>query len=163
MENTPRYYALALLTVIRNQEGADGNNLPLGLATRVQTKSSIYDLAAHRLLQALIEHPPSLQANQVVAQEFLTELTKCGNSTVAASGDGSSTFCDTFYVEYYVQVNSLKDDLSASPDDWAGAVYKELRREGNISPLTDDTELASRYLNDLIIPCRVQCNICKLL
>ena len=157
MENTLRSYAVALLALMRNQEGADGDNPPLGWARRWETQSSIYNLAAHRLLQALVEHPPSPEANRVVAQEFMAELAKCGNSTVVTLSEGSPTLRDTFHIEYYVQVNSLNGDLSVSPGNWAEAVYEELSQNGNILPLTD---LAGDYLNNLILPCRVQCTIC---
>jgi hypothetical protein len=65
-----------------------------------------------------------------------------------------------FYVEYYMQVNTLYHTrpIRQSPHDWAAAVYGHLTRDGGeISHLTG---LATYYLNNLVIPCRVQCNIC---
>jgi hypothetical protein len=157
MENTPHSYALALLELMGNQEGADQDNPPLGWALHLETQSSVFNLAAHRLLRPLIEHSPSPEA---VAQQFMAGLAQCENSAVIDLGDAlSTTLCDPFYVEYYVQVNSLNSDRSVSPANWAAAVYEGLSREGNISPLTN---LAVLYLNDLVIPCRVTCNICWL-
>ena len=153
MENTTQSYALALLKLMGNQEGANEDNPPLGWALHLETQSSVYSQTAHKLLQALIEHSPS---PETVAQQVLTELGKCDNASVAGFGDALSTFCDTFYVEYYVQVDSLDTDRSASPANWAAAVYEGLGRNGNMSPLMN---LAVLYLNDLVIPCRVQCNI----
>jgi hypothetical protein len=64
-----------------------------------------------------------------------------------------------FYVKYYMQVNSLNQNHQ-NHNDWAEAVYEELSQNGgNISHLTG---LATYYLNNLVIPCRVQCNICWL-
>ncbi|KAF8497136.1 hypothetical protein F5888DRAFT_1889776 [Russula emetica] len=150
MENTPlaQSYALSLLTLMGNQEGTNEDNPPLGWALHLETQSSVFNLAAHRLLRTLIEHSPSPEA---VAQQFMTELARCENSAVIDLGDALSTLCDTFYVEYYVQVDSLNSDRSISPANWAAAVYKELSRNGNISPLTN---LAVLYLNDLVIPFR---------
>ena len=151
MENTLQSYALALLTLWRNQEGADWQNPPLGWAFRWHTKRSIYTLAAHRLLQALVEHSPS---PEVVAQQFMTELGQCGNDNVIVHGDALSTLSDKFYVEYYVQVNLLNSDRFSSPAGWAAAVHRTITDNNiNMNTLTD---LAARYLNDLIIPCRVQ-------
>jgi hypothetical protein len=93
----PRPYALALLTLWRSQPDANGpgENPPLGWALRYDTSTSTYNLPAHRLLQALIEHPPSPAADQVVARRFMTELLLCGNSAVINLGDAPSTLCDT--------------------------------------------------------------------
>ena len=91
IKNTPRCYALALLTLMGDQEGVDNENPPLGMAVCWETQSSIYNLPAHRLLQALIEHPPTPEANQAIAQQFFTELAKCENSIVIELGDAAST------------------------------------------------------------------------
>jgi hypothetical protein len=154
----PRPYALALLTLWRDANGP-GENPPLGWALRYETSTSTFNLPAHRLLQALIEHPPSPAADQVVARRFMTELLLCGNPAVINLGDAPSTLCDTFYVECYVQVNNLNSDyLHSSPDEWAIAVFQEIEQNGgNMVPLEN---LAGAYLNDLVIPSRVQCNIC---
>jgi len=120
MENTgtPQSYALALLKLMGNQEGAE-DNPPLGWALHLETQSSVFNLAAHRLMQTLIEHSPSPEA---VAQQFMTGLAQCENSAVVDLGDALSIFCDTFYVEYYVQVDSLNCDRSVSPANWAAAI-----------------------------------------
>jgi hypothetical protein len=55
--------------------------------------------------------------------------------------------------------STLNSDRSVSLANWAAAVYEELSRNGNKLPLTN---LAVLYLNDLVIPCRVQRNICWL-
>ena len=155
MENTPQSYALALLTLMGDQEAIE--NPPLGWACRWETQSSNYSLAAHRLLRALIEHPPSPEANQVVAHQFMDELLQCENSAVIDLGEATSILSDTFYVEYYVQVHSLNSDRFVSPANWAAAVYEGLSRNGNILPLSN---LAASYLNNLVIPSKAQCNIC---
>jgi hypothetical protein len=103
MENsqyTSRSYALALLALWGSQPGADGENPLLGWALRWNTSSSTYTVVAHRLLSALIEYPPSPEADQAVAQLFLTELAQCNNPIVVNLGDAVSTLCDSFYVEY---------------------------------------------------------------
>jgi len=156
-QNTLRSYAIALLTLMGNQEGANEDNPPLGMALHCETQLSMFNLAAHRLLRTLIEHSPSPEA---VAQQFVTELAECEKSAVIDLGDALSTLCDAFYVEYYyMQVTSLNSDRSVSLANWVAAVYEGLSRDGNISPLTN---LAILYLNDLVIPCRVQCIICWL-
>lgn len=156
MENTTQSYALALLKLMGNQEGANEDNPPLGSwALHLETQSSVFNLATQRLLQTLIEHSPSPEA---VAQQFMTELAQCENSAVIDLGDALSTFCETFYVIKISQVHNLSGDRSVSPDDWAAAVNKELDENGgNTSFLTD---LASYYMTHLVIACRVQCNIC---
>ena len=153
-QNTLQSYALALLTLWRNQEGADGPNPPLGWAFRLETQTSIYNLAAHRLLPALIEHSPS---PEVVARQFMTELGRCDYDDVITHGDALSTLNDKFYVEYYVQVNLLNSDRSSSPTDWA-VVAHGIITQNNVK-MDTLTSLAALYLNDLVIQCRVQCNI----
>ena len=58
-------------------------NLPLGMATRVGVEQSAYNVPAHRLLAALINHAPS---PDTIAREFLVELGKCGMSAVESLG-----------------------------------------------------------------------------
>lgn len=130
MENALQSYALALLKLMGNQEGAGGDNPPLGWALHLETRSSVYKLAAHKLLQTLIEHSPSPEA---VTQQFMTELAQCENSVVIDL------------------VDSLNSDRSVSPANWAAAVYEGLSQSKNISPLTN---LAVFYLNNLVIPLR---------
>jgi hypothetical protein len=59
----------------------------------------------------------------------------------------------------YVQVNSLnnrRDEHPISPENWAVAVLEAFRQSGgNLMPLTN---LAARYLHDLVIPSSLQCN-----
>jgi hypothetical protein len=122
---------------------------------RLVTQSSIYRQSAHRLLQALLEHSPS---PETVAEQFLTELSKCEILAVVELGDAVSTLSDPFYVKYCAQVDKLDSDRSVSPYDWAANVNKELNENGgNTSSLTD---LANYYLTNLVIAIRVQCNIC---
>jgi len=159
MENTTQSYALALLTLMGNQEGANEDNPPLGMALHLETQSSVVNLAAHRLLRALIEYSPS---PETIAQQFLTELEKCENPAVAdlSDSDAVSTLYDPFYVKYYAQVrNLLSGDRSITgvPDDWAAEVLNELNKNGgNTSSVKN---LAAFYLTHLVIACRVQCNI----
>ena len=156
MENTPQsYYALALLKLMGNQECDNENNPPLGWALHLETPSSVYNLAAHKLLRTLIEHSPS---PETVAQQFLTELERSENPAVADLGDAVSTLCDPFYVKYYAQVGSLNGDHSVSPDDWAADLNNELLENGGNTSFV--ANLANYYLTHLVIPCRVQCNIC---
>ena len=92
MENNRnlRYYALALLTLMRNQAPPPGQSdaQPLGMALCGDTQISIYNVPAHALLQALIEHSPS---QETVARHFMVELAKCENRAVVNSGDTLST------------------------------------------------------------------------
>ena len=157
-QNTLRSYALALLTLMGDQEGANEDNPPLGMALHWKTQSSVFNLAAHRLLRALIEYSPSPEA---VAQQFMTKLAECENSAVIDLGDApSSLLVMQGHIEYCVKVASLNNDrCSVSPANWAEAVYEGLSRNGNTLPLTN---LAVLYLNNLVIPRRVQCNICWL-
>lgn len=71
-----------------------------------------------------------------------------------------STLWGPFYVKYYARVYKLigeSPDLSVSPDDWAVEVNDELNENnGNISFVK---ELADYYLTNLVIACKVQCNI----
>ena len=76
-------YPLMLLKLIGEQEGA-AQNPPLGTSTRVGIEDSKFKVATHRLLEALIEYSPS---PEVVAQECLVELGKCGILAVKESGE----------------------------------------------------------------------------
>ena len=96
MKNTTQSYALALLTLMGNQEcDKDDDNPPLGWALHL---SSVFNLAAHRLLRALIEQSPS---PETVAQQFLMELEKCENPAVVDLGEMLFLLlcCDPFYVK----------------------------------------------------------------
>ena len=75
-------YPLALLRLLGS--GSEAQDQILGVATRAGSKNSEFNVAAHRLLQAVIEHSP---APSVVANEFLTELKRCGITTVAELGN----------------------------------------------------------------------------
>ena len=74
-------YPLALLHLIG--EGASAEYLPLGMATRVGVEQSAYNVTAHHLLEAFINHAPS---PDTIAREFLVELGKCGISAVESLG-----------------------------------------------------------------------------
>jgi len=164
MENNPftlRDYTLALLALMDNQYTRDGSSddkAPLGMAMRQDTHQTIYFLTAHRLMKALIEHSPSPEA---VARQLLAELAKCQNLAVKISGDAVSTLCDLFYPKYYAPVDILigeSPDRSVSPGDWAVNVNNELTENGgDISPVT---WLANYYLTNLVVACKVQCNVC---
>lgn len=67
-------FALALLKLMAKQEGS-ATNPPLGVAKRAGVETSVFNLPAHRVLLALIEHAP---APETIAREFLTELGQCG-------------------------------------------------------------------------------------
>jgi len=129
-----RPYALALLTLIRDQDGADVTP-PLGIALRYETATSKYNLPAHRLLQALIEHSPS---PETVACQFMAALERCEKTIVVEDSVD--------------QVRTLECDRSTavSPSDWAATVHKKIKQDGvSITPLTG---LAENYLNGLVIP-----------
>ena len=61
---------------------------------------------------------------------------------------------------YYAQVGNLigePHDRSVNPNDWAAKVNKELTENGgNISFVKS---LAEFFLTNLVIACKVQCNI----
>jgi len=71
-----------------DQEGANEDNPPLGMALHWKTQSSVFDLAAHRLLRTLIAYSPSPEA---LAQQFMTKLAECENSAVIDLGDALSS------------------------------------------------------------------------
>ena len=156
-QNTLQSYAQALLTLVGNRACAEDNPL-FGEAMLLDTGNTIYRQTAHTVLQALIEHSPSPEA---VAGQFLADLIKCKIPAVETLGDTFSTLCDTFYVEYRVQVGSLlNDDRSVSPANWAEDVYAGLNKnEGDIDIMPVNS-LANFYLTNLIIASRVQYNIC---
>jgi hypothetical protein len=96
-QNTPRSYALALLTLVASQPDARDNPL-FGFAIRQVKRASLYCQTAHEFLQALIEYSPS---PETVTEQFLLELAGCGNTAVETLGDAFSTLCDLFYVKHY--------------------------------------------------------------
>ncbi|KAF8497140.1 hypothetical protein F5888DRAFT_1889780 [Russula emetica] len=109
MANSFQSYALALLTLLRNQEDVN-DNPPLGIAIRRDDtdSSSSFNMPAHNFLRILIEHSPS---PETLARLFIAELAS-------------------------QHLNS--SDRSVSPDDWAIAVQGEIRQTGgNMTPLTD--------------------------
>ena len=63
--------------------GGGVRRIPPGMATRVGVEQSAYNVPAHRLLEALINHTPS---PDTIAREFLVELSKCGTSAVESLG-----------------------------------------------------------------------------
>ncbi|KAF8497138.1 hypothetical protein F5888DRAFT_328741 [Russula emetica] len=127
MANSFQSYALALLTLVRNQEDVN-DNPPLGIAIRRNgTDSCPFNMPAHSLLRFLIEHSPSPEARL-----FIAELARC----------------EIPAVKYLVKtLNSC--GRSVSPGDWAIAVQGGIRQTGGIKkPLTD---LASFSLTCLVI------------
>jgi hypothetical protein len=76
-------YPLTLLKLIGKQEDA-AKNPPLGISKRLGVETSAFNVAAHRLLKAVIEYSPS---PATVAQEFLVELGKCGIPVVKEYGE----------------------------------------------------------------------------
>ena len=84
MESHPLpLYPLALLELMNQQEDAV-ENPPLGIAKRAGVEVSVFNIPAHRLLKALINHSPSPEA---MAKEFLKELGKCGVDSVSQFGE----------------------------------------------------------------------------
>jgi hypothetical protein len=98
-QNTPRSYALALLTLVASQPDARDNPL-FGFAIRQVKRASLYCQTVHEFLQALIEYSPS---PETVARQFLSELAGCETTAVETLGDAFSTLCDLFYVKHYAQ------------------------------------------------------------
>jgi hypothetical protein len=76
-------YVLALLNLMGRQEDVIVSP-PLGTAKRVGSETSTFNVPAHKLLQAIIEHSPSPEK---VTHEFLCELARCGLSTVRDLGE----------------------------------------------------------------------------
>ncbi|KAI9512094.1 hypothetical protein F5148DRAFT_1146398 [Russula earlei] len=129
-DNSLASYLLILLGMMGRQDSSV-DNLPLGLARRVGATSSTFDVPAHKLLRAVIEHSPS---PETISREILVELAKCEISAVKKL------------------VDDLDGDRSVSPDDWAFNVHQELRQNtGNTTYLT---ALASHYLSHLIVAFR---------
>ena len=76
-------YVIALLNLMGGQEDVI-DNPPLGTARRAGSATSTFDVLAHKLLQAIIEHSPS---PETIIREFLVELAKCEVSAVKDSGE----------------------------------------------------------------------------
>ena len=157
MANSFQSYALALLTLVKNQEDVN-DNPPLGITIRRDhdgTNISSFNMPAHNLLRSLIEHSPS---PETIARQFIAELARCEIPAVKSLGNALSILRDTSHNKYYMPVNTLNSsDRSVSPGDWAMAVQAEIRQTGgNMTPLTD---LASFSLTCLVTGCRVQWNI----
>ena len=76
-------YPLTLLELMDEDDGFTAR--PLGIAERIGSESSAFDVPAHRLLNALITHEPSPGKDNIV-KEFLFELGKCGNVLVKRLG-----------------------------------------------------------------------------
>jgi hypothetical protein len=78
-----KFYPRALLALM-GKENDIMENPPLGTAGHLGTQTSTFDVPAHKLLQAVIEHSLS---PEIIAQEFLVELGKCEIVAVKKSGD----------------------------------------------------------------------------
>jgi hypothetical protein len=157
MANSFQTYALALLTLVGNQEDLNDNS-PLGIATRRDaTDSSSSNMPAHSVVRFPIEHSPS---PETIARlfKFIAELARGEIPAVKNLGNALSTLRDTFHVKHYMQVNTLNSSgRSVSPGDWATAVQAGIRQtDGIMKPLTD---LASFSLTCLVIGCRVPWNL----
>jgi len=76
-------YVLALLNLMGRQEDVI-DSPPLGTAGPVGSETSTFDVPAHKLLQAIIEHSLSPEK---ITHEFLCELAKCGVSAVKDFGE----------------------------------------------------------------------------
>jgi hypothetical protein len=74
-------YPLVLLKLMEQETNVAP---PLGMARRVGTATSTFDVPAHNLLLALLEHAPSPES--IIAKEVLVELGGCGNETVVLLG-----------------------------------------------------------------------------
>jgi hypothetical protein len=85
-------YPLALLKLMGKQ--ADAQTCPpLGMAKCLGVENLILRMAAHKLLEAVIEHSPH---PAMIAREFLAQLGKCGISVVEESAKSSSFSFDVF-------------------------------------------------------------------
>jgi len=74
MANTFQSYALALLTLMRNQDDVN-DNPPLGIAMRRDGEdTSSFNVPARDFLRLLIEHSPS---PETLARLFMVELARC--------------------------------------------------------------------------------------
>ncbi|KAF8523340.1 hypothetical protein BU17DRAFT_86082 [Hysterangium stoloniferum] len=123
-------HVLALLSLMGKQEDVM-DNPPLGIARRIGATTSTFDVPAHKLLQAVIEHSPS---PETIAREFLVELGKC----------------EIVIVKEFV--DALDSDCPYGPDSWAAIVHQELKH--NAADLTFVTDLGSHYLSHLVIAFR---------
>jgi len=132
MANSFQSYALALLTLVRNQEDVN-DNPPFGIAIRRDgTDSSSFNMPAHNFLRILIDHSPS---PETLARLFIAELARC----------------EIPAVKYLV--NTLNSsDRSVSPGDWAMAVQGEIQKTGgNMTPLTNLASFSLTCLSYLVI------------
>ncbi|KAF5379073.1 hypothetical protein D9615_005978 [Tricholomella constricta] len=121
-------YPLALLKLMEQET----NVAPLGMARRVGTATSTFDVPAHNLLLALLEHAPSPE--NIIAKEVLVELGGCGNETVVLLAE-----------------MVIVGTCDMTEDDWAGLVHEEMQKPGN--NFEGLTKLASHYLSHLLIAC----------
>jgi hypothetical protein len=92
MANSFRSYALALLTLVRNQD--DVNDNPLGIVIRRDGTDSSPNMPAHKLLRLLIEHSPS---PETIARLFMVQLARCENPAVKILGNAP-----LLYVIYFI-------------------------------------------------------------
>ena len=92
MANSFQSYALALLTLVGNQENVNDN--PLGIVIRCDGTDSS-NMPAHNLLRLLIEHSPS---PETIARLFMVQLARCEIPAVKNLGNTLSTLRDTFHV-----------------------------------------------------------------
>jgi hypothetical protein len=76
-------YVLALLNLMERQEDVI-DSPPLGTARPVGSETSTFDVPAHKLLWAIIEHSPSPER---ITHEFLCEFAKCGVPAVRDLGE----------------------------------------------------------------------------
>jgi hypothetical protein len=102
MANSFQSYALALLTLLRNQEDVD-DDPPLGIARRVETdirvSSRSFNMPAHDLLRLLLEHSLS---PETLGKLFITELARCEIPAVKSLGNALPTLLrDSFHVKHY--------------------------------------------------------------
>ncbi|KAF5373480.1 hypothetical protein D9615_009461 [Tricholomella constricta] len=123
-------FPLALLELI--DENGSVDNPPLGMAKRSGVQTSSYNVPAHRLLHALIEHAPS---PDTMAREFLEVLMACRIKDVEES------------------VRTVLDGTCTNaPQDWGASMHQLL--EGSYGDLTSLKDLSSHYLSHLVIAFR---------
>jgi hypothetical protein len=152
MANSFQSYALALLTLVKNQEDVN-DDPPLEIVIRRDgTDISSSNMPVHSLLRFLIERSRS---PETIARLFIAELARCEIPAMKYLGNALSTLRDTFHVKYHMQVNTLNcSGRSVSPGDWAIALQTEIRQTGGI--MKHLTDPASFSLTSLVIGCRVQ-------
>jgi hypothetical protein len=92
MANSFQSYALALLTLVRNQD--DVNDNPLGIVIRRDASNSSPNMPAHNLLRLLIEHSPY---PETIARLFMVQLARCENPAVKNLGNAP-----LLYVIYFI-------------------------------------------------------------